>query len=275
MHIKIRGIILLHNIRFFARKIFRLIVVILLFYSFYYFSKKQDEFSDFFKKTDNKLMRLYELVKKNTCKNISINGVKYSNYSDIQDHINKYCSNSYKSVKDLENSIKNDAWIKDVKILIKLPNKIAIDIIEYSPFALITDDGINYKLIDEFGDFINIGQNEILNFGHLLKIVGFDIKNYEINNLFNMLSIYDKIAKSIDSVVRVGDRRWDIVFSDNVITKMPEENGDVSVSEAWDILDNIINIPEILSNLKEIDIRDQDKVYLKYDDRTFRKIIGL
>ena len=275
MHIKIRGIILLHNIRFFARKIFRLIFVILLFYSFYYFSKKQDEFSDFFKKTDNKLMRLYELVKKNTCKNISINGVKYSNYSDIQDHINKYCSNSYKSVKDLENSIKNDAWIKDVKILIKLPNKIAIDIIEYSPFALITDDGINYKLIDEFGDFINIGQNEILNFGHLLKIVGFDIKNYEINNLFNMLSIYDKIAKSIDSVVRVGDRRWDIVFSDNVITKMPEENGDVSVSEAWDILDNIINIPEILSNLKEIDIRDQDKVYLKYDDRTFRKIIGL
>ncbi len=275
MYSKVKGIILLHNAKLFARKLFRFLVVILLFYCLYSFLKKQNEFAEFLKKADNRLMRLYEIVKKNSCKNIVINGVKYSDYKDIQNHINGYCSNRYKSAKDLENSIRDNIWIKDVKILIKLPNKIVIDVIEYSPFALITNDGINYNLIDEFGNFIDIGQDEIITFGYLLKIIGFDIKNYEINNLFNMLSIHHKIAKNVISVVRVGNRRWDIVFSDNIIAKMPEENSNISISGAWNILDNIISIPEILSNLKEIDVRDQNKVYLKYNDITFKKIINL
>lgn len=275
MQNKVKGIILLHNVRFFARKIFRFVVVILLFYCFYYFLKRQDEFIEFLKKADNRLMRFYEIVKKNACKNISINGIKYSNYTDIQNHINKYCSNRHKNIKDLKSSIENDIWIKDAKILIKLPSGIVINIVEYNPFALITNDGINYKLIDEFGNFINVSQDEIITFGYLLKIVGFDVKNYEINNLFNMLSIHYKIAKNVNSVVRIGDRRWDIILSDNIIAKMPEENNSISVSDAWDILDNIINVPEILSNLKEIDIRNQDKIYLKYNDMTFKKIINL
>ena len=90
-----------------------------------------------------------------------------------------------------------------------------------------------------------------------------------------MLSIHYKIAKNTVSVIRVGNRRWDIVFSDNIVVKMPEEDSDISISRAWNILDNIINIPEIMSNLKEIDIRDQNKVFLKYDDRTFKKIVDL
>lgn len=273
MYNKAKNIIILHNARFIARKLFRLLVVILLFYCFYIFSEKQDELNKLLTKTDNKLLNLYEIIKKNTCKNIVINGVKYSDYKNIQNHINKYCSDKYENTKDLKVSIKKDVWIKDVKVLVKLPNNIIIDIVEYSPFALITNDGTIYKLVDEFGNLININQSDIIMFGYLLKIVGSGIEDYEINNLFNMLSIHHKVAKNISSVIRVGNRRWDVVFLNNIIVKMPEEND--NISEAWNIFNNITNITEILSDLKEIDIRNRDKVYLKYNNKTFKEITNL
>lgn len=273
MYSKFRNIVLLHNIRFLARKLFRLFVVILLFYLLYIFSQKQEEFGILLTRTDNRLLRISDMVKKNSCKNIIINGVSYSDYRNIQNHINKYCSDRYESVGNLKTSIKNDIWIKDVKILVKLPSKIIIDIIEYNPFALLTDDGIKYKLVDEFGVVINVNQNDLITFGYLLKIVGSNIEDYEINDLFNMLSIHYKVAKNINSVIRISNRRWNIVFLNNILVKMPEE--DDNISKAWDVFDNIVNIPEILSDLKEIDIRNQNKVYLKYNSKIFEEITNL
>ena len=108
-------------------------------------------------------------------------------------------------------------------------------------------------------------------FGYLLKITGDNIKDYEMNNLFNIMSIHGEITKNINSITRIGNRRWNIVFTNNIIVKMPEY--DEYMLDTLNILDNIIKIDGIMSNLKEIDMRNKDKIYLKYS-KDFSKNIN-
>ena len=259
----------LYNIRFLSRKLSSLLIIAVLFYFFYLF--KQERFSVFTRNNDNRISKILYSIKKQTCKNIIINGLKYSDYKYVQNNINEYCSNKEKTLKILRNSIIKDPWIKDLKIVVKLPNTTIININEYSPFALLTNDNKNYKLVDESGIIIETNQNDISMFGYLLKITGDNMKDYEMNNLFNIMSIHSEITKNINSITRIGNRRWNIVFTNNIIVKMPEY--DEYMLDTLNILDNIIKIYGIMSNLKEIDMRNKDKIYLKYS-KDFSKNIN-
>ena len=259
----------LYNIRFLSRKLSSLLIIAVLFYFFYLF--EQERFSVFTRNNDNRISKILYSIKKQTCKNIIINGLKYSDYKYVQNNINEYCSNKEKTLKILRNSIIKDPWIKDLKIVVKLPNTTIININEYNPFALLTNDNKNYKLVDESGIIIETNQNDISMFGYLLKITGDNIKDYEMNNLFNIMSIHSEITKNINSITRIGNRRWNIVFTNNIIVKMPEY--DEYMLDTLNILDNIIKIDGIMSNLKEIDMRNKDKIYLKYS-KDFSKNIN-
>lgn len=259
----------LYNIRFLSRKLSSLLIIAVLFYFFYLF--EQERFSVFTRNNDNRISKILYSIKKQTCKNIIINGLKYSDYKYVQNNINEYCSNKEKTLKILRNSIIKDPWIKDLKIVVKLPNTTIININEYNPFALLTNDNKNYKLVDESGIIIETNQNDISMFGYLLKITGDNIKDYEMNNLFNIMSIHGEITKNINSITRIGNRRWNIVFTNNIIVKMPEY--DEYMLDTLNILDNIIKIDGIMSNLKEIDMRNKDKIYLKYS-KDFSKNIN-
>ena len=208
-------------------------------------------------------------INKNICNKVVINGIKYSNYNNIQSSINDYCNNNDVSIKDLKNNILADYWIRDLYIQKQFPNTLRININEYNPFAILTKDGFSYNLIDEYGDIINIPKKDIENFKHLLIIFGDDIKS-EINNLFNLLSIYYNITLKLVQVDRIGDRRWNLILQDGILIKMPEE--DENIFEAWNNLDKILNIYGLDVDLQEIDLRIKDKIYLKYKDKTAEEI---
>ena len=199
-------------------------------------------------------------INRNICNRLVINGIKYSNYSKIQQHINNYCNND---------SILQDYWIKDIYIQKQFPNTLKVNIIEYNPFAILTQDNLHYELIDEYGDIINIPQEEINNFDYLLIIFGKDIKN-EVNNIFNLLSIYYNITKELVKIERIGNRRWNLILKNNVIVKMPEE-GD-NMFDAWSNLNKMINIHGLAVDLEEIDLRIKDKIYLKYKEKVAQEI---
>lgn len=208
-------------------------------------------------------------LNKNICDKVIINGIKYSDYNYIQNNINEYCSSKKISIKKLKNALMEDYWIKDLYIQKIYPDTLKINIIEYNPFAIYTDNNINYHLIDEFGNEIKIPKKEISNFDYLFVISGENIKD-KINDLFNLLSIYYNISNKVYKIERVGNRRWNLFLKNNILVKLPEENE--NIFNVWNNLDKIINIHGLDIGLEEIDLRIKDKIYLKYKNKIAEEI---
>lgn len=221
----------------------------------------------------DKIKHLYKqhlnIINNNICSKLVINGIKYSNYSKIQGYVNNYCNNDNVSIEQLRNNILKDCWIKDLYIQKQFPHTLKVNIIEYNPFAILTKDNQHYELIDEYGNTINIPQNDIINFSYLLVVVGDNVKQ-EMNNIFNLLSIYYNVTRELLKIERVGNRRWNLILKGNILVKMPEEGvGNLGV---WITLNKLINIHGITVDLEEIDLRIKDKIYLKYKEKTVREI---
>lgn len=208
-------------------------------------------------------------VNYNICNRLIINGIRYSDLDEIQNLVGQYCQKQSININELRDQIIENPWIKDVYIQKKFPNSLVVNIIEYNPFAIILDENREFRLVDEFGDVINIDDEKIREFNYLFMITGDNFKK-EINNLFNLLSIYYNVANRITKVRRVGDRRWDLILNNNILVKMPEESEDIV--ETWTILDKILNIYGFDINLEEIDLRLKDKIFLKYKDKTAEEI---
>ena len=250
---------------FFLKRLKKLIWIIALSLSFFLILFNYNTIinitKEFYQKTS---------LDKTSCDKVTINGIKYSNYSYIQESVNNYCSSKNMDILDLKNSIMKDYWIKDVYIKKIYPSDLKVDIIEYNPFAIYTEDNVNYNLIDEYGDIINIQKDDIGNFSYLLIISGDERTKEQINDLFNILSTYYGLSNKISKVERIGGRRWNLILENNIVVKMPEE--DSNIFNAWSNLDKIINIYGLDLDLEEIDLRIKDRVYLKYKEKTASEI---
>ena len=208
-------------------------------------------------------------INKNICNKVIINGIKYSDYSYIQSRINNYCSTKNISLKTLKEELLQDYWIKDLYIQKIYPNTLKINIIEYNPFAIYTEDNINYNLIDEYGNNIQIPEKNIVDFNYLFIISGENVKD-KINDLFNLLSIYYEISSKVFKIERIGNRRWNLILKNNIVVKLPEENE--NIFNVWNNLNKIINIHGLDIGLEEIDLRIKDRIYLKYKDQVAEEI---
>lgn len=251
---------------FFIKKLKRAFVVFVIILPAFILFKFKDnilyKLKDFY---DDKMA----MINKDICNKVIINGIKYSNYENIQNSINKYCSTKTASIKKLKKDILLDYWIKNIQIQKIYPNTLKINIIEYNPFAIYTKDGFNYNLIDEYGNNINIPKKNIADFNYLLIVSGEDVKD-KINDLFNLLSIYYNISNKIYRVERIGKRRWNLILKNNIVVKLPEENE--NIFNVWNNLDKIINIYGLDVDLQGIDLRIKDKIYLEYKDKTAEEI---
>ena len=239
-------------------------VFFLLFYKGY-FSIITDKINYFYKQHIN-------IINTDICNRLVINGIKYSNYSKIQNYINDYCNNDSVSIEQLRNNILKDYWIKDLYIQKQFPHTLKINIIEYNPFAILTKNNQHYELIDEYGNTINIPQEDIINFSYLLVVVGDNVKQ-EMNNVFNLLSIYYNVTRELLKIERIGNRRWNLILKGNILVKMPEEG--VGNLGAWITLNKLIGIHGVMVDLEEIDLRIRGKIYLKYKEKTVREIRGI
>ncbi len=211
-------------------------------------------------------------LNKNVCSRLYIDGILYVNYLELQNKINRYCEEYNYTMTSLQRDILLDPWVKNVTIHKKLPDTLRIRIKEYNPFAVWINNKGEYKLIDEYGDEIKISKKEIGLFENLLIVVGDNLKT-EVYDLFNLFSIYSEIAFYTVKATRVGNRRWNLVLRNGVIVKLPEE--DHNLFEAWNILDKLLKIPELDSNLKFIDLRIENKIFLQYSNSAIKEIITI
>jgi len=171
-------------------------------------------------------------------------------------------------IQNLINEIKKQLpWVDRAVVTRSMPNILNISVTEYEPFAIWQNDGKKY-LTDKDGNLIPFENSE--EFDHMLILSG-KSANMHAKALLNILVIDPNLSSNVYSATWVSDRRWDIRFENGLLIKLPESN----ISDAWQRLIKIHNMPGSILGLKIIDLRLPDKVYLEYDDSVIKELKNL
>ena len=195
---------------------------------------------------------------------IVINGAVKSDKRIISDIIdNKYktqnISDSLIGLNELIKEIKSkQKWIDSIHIFRSLPNLINVNIVEYVPFAIWKDHN-NYYVVDSNGQIIPI--NSDADYDHLIVLSGNNAYS-QVKSLFNIMAINPEISSRIYSATWVGNRRWDLRFDNSLLIKMPSSQ----ITNSWKKLVKLYNTNGSFYNLKTIDLRIKDKIYLEYNN---------
>ncbi|MDA0902617.1 MAG: cell division protein FtsQ/DivIB, partial [Proteobacteria bacterium] len=206
----------------------------------------------------------------------NISGNHYTKYDDIAEIVRDQMSDiegeesdtSYiLLIEEIRKNVQKLPWVDEVVVSRSLPSSLNIIITEYIPFAL-WQDGDNKYVINKDGEVIDV--EDIDQFYDLMILTG-KKANFNAKSLFNILTIDPQISRNIQQAAWIGDRRWDITFADGLLVKLPEDN----ISSAWTKLVKLYNMPGSLIDLKVIDLRNSKKSYLRYNDKSIRKIKNL
>tara|TARA_B100000686_G_scaffold354062_1_gene462457 strand:- start:1131 stop:1997 length:867 start_codon:yes stop_codon:yes gene_type:complete len=157
------------------------------------------------------------------------------------------------SAKDRVESL---GWVKSAQITRKLPDNIHIKIIERRPFALWQNEG-KIVLIDREGSVINDALTDV--YSHLPIIVGKNARE-TAPILFQTIAEEPYLYERVVAAVRIGNRRWDIIFEGGIRVYLPE----INMSKAWSRLASA-NLENNFfdSDVKVIDLRFPDRMILR------------
>lgn len=171
-------------------------------------------------------------------------------------------------IRSLVEQIKEQLpWVNQVTITRTMPGVLNISLVEYEPFAIWQNDGKKY-LTDKEGNLIPY--QDLEEFRQMVILSGKGA-NKHAKSLFNIFASDPNLSANVYSATWVSSRRWDIRFENGLIIKLPESN----ISEAWQRLIKIYNLPGSIVGLKIIDLRLADKVYLEYDDSVIKELKSL
>jgi cell division protein FtsQ len=160
-----------------------------------------------------------------------------------------------KVIDEIRSEIEKINWVKEVFINRNVSFSLDIKITEYSPFAIWEHNNKRY-VIDKNGT--KIDTKNIDDFNYLIIVNG-DKANLKVKSLFNIFSAKPEIGRYVYSASLIGDRRWDIRFRNNILVKLPEKN----IDKAWKRLEKIYNDQELIDVITAIDLRIEDKMFLK------------
>jgi len=266
----IRSVRLLYN-KFFSALIFRfwlaslLVIVVLMsvlyYFKPYYFDMTIDKASYYF-------YHYLKIDSKNFSK-INIEGISHINRDeiiniieetkgDIDDEGQKIISILAKDLKD------KLPWIEKIKITRNLPYTLNIEIEEFKPFAIWQENGEKY-FTNKDGKLVKYEEIDGYQYMFILSGKG---SNKNVEPLFNIFFKDPELSANVYSANWVSNRRWDIVFEDGFLVKLPENNIDI----AWKKLKKILAMQGSTIGLKVIDLRVIDKTYLEYDDTYLKEL---
>ncbi|MCH9753693.1 MAG: cell division protein FtsQ/DivIB [Alphaproteobacteria bacterium] len=136
------------------------------------------------------------------------------------------------------------------------PNKIKIEIINKDPIA-IWQNNKKFMFITSQNDIMQIRNTKDLD--KFLIVTGSNA-NLHTKSLLDIIKINKEIFTSIESAIRVGDRRWDIKLKTGLEIKLPEKNPEI----AWSKYINLTKNPKFQNKkLKVLDLRIPNKIYAK------------
>jgi cell division protein FtsQ len=198
------------------------------------------------KKTDFRVKRVY------------LSGNKHLNSKDIAKAINVKIGASILSLDliKIKNQIERLSWVKLAVVTRKFPNILSIAIVEREAIALWQNDKKLY-LIDEEG--IPIAEDNLKPFKDLIILIGEDAPIHAYY-FINMLQKNDDLYRHISYATRIGERRWNVTFYNDLEIKLPENN----MENSWNYVIKLYKNKNLFAfGVKVIDLRVENKIYIR------------
>ncbi|MFK7901295.1 MAG: cell division protein FtsQ/DivIB [Nitratireductor sp.] len=152
-------------------------------------------------------------------------------------------------------ALRANPWVQDASVAKVYPNKIAVNIQERVAFA-VWQEGDELYLIDRDG--LKLGKFDGRR-DELPVVVGKGAQT-SAHTLIQHLQFHPQIASKVKAYVRVGERRWDMVFENGIRVLLPQNGMGVEISRLA-MLDQEKAIFE--RDLEIIDLRLPDRMVLK------------
>lgn len=149
-------------------------------------------------------------------------------------------------------------WIKDARVARRLPDTLAIEIVERKPTAIWQRDG-KYSLIDAEGIVLqNIRAGE----GGDLPTLNGDDANRQTVALNALLDQASALKSQVSGATWVGNRRWDLQFQTGETLALPE--GEAAAAKALLNFARMDGVHRLLGrDLIHFDLRDPDRAYFR------------
>ena len=154
-------------------------------------------------------------------------------------------------------------WIKDARVSRRLPDTLAVEIIERKPTAIWQRDG-KYSLIDADGIVLaNVRPGEG---GDLPTLNGNDANRQTIA-LSALLDQASALKAQVSGATWVGNRRWDLQFQTGETLALPE--GETAAAKALLNFARMDGVHRLLGrDLIHFDLRDPDRAYFRKAPKT-------
>lgn len=149
-------------------------------------------------------------------------------------------------------------WIKDARVARRLPDTLAVEIIERKPAAVWQRDG-KYSLIDADGIVLaNVRPGEG---GDLPTLNGNDA-NQQTVALNDLLDKASALKSQVSGATWVGNRRWDLQFQTGETLALPE--GEAEAAKALLNFARMDGVHRLLGrDMIHFDLRDPDRAYFR------------
>jgi cell division protein FtsQ len=166
-------------------------------------------------------------------------------------------------------------WVQEAQVVRKFPSGLEIKITEREPYGLWQNGG-NVQVIDITGTVV-AGQ-DVSAFSYLPWVIGEGAAE-NARPLFNMLNKAPAFFGDVKQAVRVGNRRWDIIFNNGVRIKLPETalnpEREYGAEAAWLRFAKIEEEHKLLSReVNVIDMRIPDRIIMRVTPAGERAIEG-
>ncbi len=192
---------------------------------------------------------------------LNISGLEKIESKFIEDKVQKYMESSIflLPLDQINDSIKENNWVKEIYLNTNYKNTLFIRIEEYKPIGIYLFNE-KYFLFDENGKIIDqIYMTEMTN-QSLLIFTG-SSSNLKANSIINIL-INNNFEKEyqIESLEFINKRRWDINLHNDMKLMLSEENPNKSIQN-FIMLQNKLSETDI-NNIKTYDLRNLKKTIL-------------
>ena len=155
-------------------------------------------------------------------------------------------------------------WIADATLRARYPGGLSVTVTERAAFAVWQKNDV-LTIVEKSGRPITrYGITDLLTdrFAHLPRVVGEGAAEHAAEVL-PLAARHDGLAERVTSYVRVGDRRWDVVFDTGLRLKLPEH----ALSKALTRFALMQAEHELLARpLTVADLRAPDRVTLRMDE---------
>lgn len=149
-------------------------------------------------------------------------------------------------------------WIKDARIARRLPDTLAVEIIERKPAALWQRDG-KYSLIDASGIVL---ANVRAGAGGELPTLNGRQANAHIVALNALLDNASALKSQVSGATWIGNRRWDLQFQTGETLALPE--GEAEAAKALLNFARLDGVHRLLGrDLIHFDLRDPERAYFR------------